>query len=139
MSGPVIYYDGACGLCDRFVRFVLARDRRAAFRFATLEGPLGARARAAAGEPPRPGAEARTVLVDAGDGRWLRKSRAVAFVLARLGGPWRVLAGALRILPAALADLGYDVVARLRYRLFGRVTACALPRPEWRARFLDEA
>lgn len=135
----MIYYDGVCGLCARIVQFVLARDATGTFRFATLQGPLGARALAANGERPlADGADPSSVMVEAADGRWLRKSRAVAFILRELGGGWRVAGTLLQVIPAPIANLGYDLVASVRYRLFGKLDRCALPRPEWRPRFLDE-
>ena len=68
--------------------------------------------------------------------RLLRKSDAALWILRALGGPWRA-AAALRVLPAGVRDIGYDLVARTRYRLFGRYTTCPLPDPRHRARFLD--
>ena len=61
---------------------------------------------------------------------------AIVRVLSGLGGPWRV-AAVLRLVPRSLRDIGYRVVARNRYRWFGRSTHCMLPTPEQRALFLD--
>ena len=61
---------------------------------------------------------------------------AVFRMLAELGSPWRQLAW-LRFLPRGLTDLAYRAFAAVRYRLFGRLDACALPSPSLRARFLD--
>jgi len=66
----------------------------------------------------------------------LQKSRAVLFALAALGGAWP-LVGLLRVVPRPIADLFYDFVARVRYRLFGRFESCAIPSADERARFLE--
>ncbi|MDQ3439132.1 MAG: DCC1-like thiol-disulfide oxidoreductase family protein, partial [Planctomycetota bacterium] len=62
---------------------------------------------------------------------------AVLHALSVLGGGWRIIARAASIVPLALANAVYNVVARSRYRIFGRFDACPLPRPEWRDRFLE--
>src|SRR5262245_15826021 len=129
----VLFYDGVCGLCDRLVHFVIARDPTRAFRFAPLQGHT------AAAELSTRGYDAQaldTVYVVTKDGRVLLKSRAIFFILSQLGGAWRVLS-ALRILPRFLTDLGYDLIASIRYRIWGRMDACPAPPPETRALFLE--
>ncbi|MBI5365176.1 MAG: DUF393 domain-containing protein [Planctomycetes bacterium] len=110
-----LYYDGACGLCQRAVRFVLAEDpegRR--FRFAPLQGATFARAVDAATRATLPD----SVVVVAADGRVLARSAAVVHVLQRLGGLWRVLGTLLALVPRPWRDHGYDALARTRKRLF---------------------
>lgn len=110
-----LLYDGTCGLCHRFVRFVLAEDRRAAFRFAPLAGATSA-ARITGERADLPD----SVVVLADDGRLLVRSRAVFHTLGRLGGLWRALAGVLELVPRPIADFAYDRVAAVRHRLFAR-------------------
>ena len=133
----LLLYDGVCGLCDRFVRFVLARDHRGRFRFATLQGPVGRDLVAAFGRDPDR-LETVHVVVDyrSDAARVLNRSAAALFVLGQLGWPWR-LASILRWVPAALRDRLYDRVAAHRYRLFGRHAACPAPDPAYRDRFID--
>ena len=126
----LIYYDGLCGLCDRFVRFVVARDRRGRFRFAPLQGST-ARARLPSLLEPE---SSRTVILE-DDGRFRVRSDAALAVLAGLGGAWRA-AALLRVVPRPLRDAVYDFVARHRLRWFGRREECRLPGPEERERFL---
>jgi predicted DCC family thiol-disulfide oxidoreductase YuxK len=83
-------------------------------------------------------ADLDTVYVLAADGRLLRRSRAVLFVLAELGGLWWLLSWG-RIVPAVIADRLYDLVASVRYRVFGKLDACRVPTPEERTLFLDAA
>jgi predicted DCC family thiol-disulfide oxidoreductase YuxK len=134
-AAHVVFYDGVCGLCDRFVSFIVRRDRRRRFRFATLQGALAARTLAPRGVDV---AELDTVYVLTGDQRLLRRSRAVLFVLAQLGGLWWVLSWG-RVVPAVIADRLYDLVASVRYRVFGKREACRVPSAEERALFLDAA
>lgn len=126
----LVLFDGACGLCDRFVRFVLRRDHGGRFHFAPLQGETAARL---LGGTTTDRVESLVVL----DGPVrLVRARAVLFVLARLPPPWRWLAF-LRIVPAGLADAIYDVIARHRHRLSGRRPACRAPTPAERARLLE--
>ena len=135
----ILLYDGVCGLCNRFVRFVLERDRAGTFRFAALQSEF-ARAALARHGLDADALETVYVLRPAGEGEAsgeavLARSAAVLFVLSRLGRPWAWLR-ALGILPAPVLDLGYRLVARYRYRLFGRSDACRLPEPGWTERFI---
>jgi len=133
----IVLYDGVCGLCDRLVQFVLRRDRYDRFRFAALQG--GFAAVLLRRQHLDPGDLSTVyVVVDAGEGseRLLAKSRAILHILGEIGGVWR-LAGTLRILPARVLDGVYDVVARHRYRIFGKHATCMAPAPEWRGKFLD--
>jgi predicted DCC family thiol-disulfide oxidoreductase YuxK len=138
-EAPIVLYDGVCGLCDRLNRFVLARDRAGRFRFAALQGAVAGEILARHGRDPR---DLDTLYVVLGHGRpderLLRKSDAALWILGQLGGAWRAV-GALRVVPRGVRDLGYDLVARARYRLFGRYDTCPLPDPRHRARFLDRS
>jgi predicted DCC family thiol-disulfide oxidoreductase YuxK len=133
----LLLYDGVCGLCDRLVQFVLAHDRRGAFRFAQLQGATGRAIVERAGANPD---DLTTFYVVRDYGtrtaRTLVKGRAAIFVARALGWPWKA-AGLFGVLPTAVLDWGYDVVARNRYRIFGRFDQCAIPRPEQRRRFVD--
>ncbi|MBK7874474.1 MAG: DUF393 domain-containing protein [Planctomycetes bacterium] len=110
-----LYYDGACGLCQRAVRFVLAEDPDGrAFRFAPLQGETFARAVAPDVRATLPD----SVVIVAADGRVLVKSAAVVHLLRRLGGYWRALGEFLALVPRPVRDAGYDGIARVRKRLF---------------------
>jgi predicted DCC family thiol-disulfide oxidoreductase YuxK len=126
----IIYFDGYCALCDRFVRFVLRRDRKARYRFAPLEGST-ARERVPATLDPQ---ASQTVILEEG-GRFRVRSDAALAILTGLGGVWRV-AGLLRVIPRPLRDAVYDLVARNRNRWFGRMVECRIPGPAERDRFL---
>jgi predicted DCC family thiol-disulfide oxidoreductase YuxK len=130
-AGPIVFFDGVCGLCNSSVDFVLRHDQRNRLRFAPLQGET-----AALLLPP---ADRQNLgsLVLWNDGRTYRRSTAVVRVLWQLGPFWQFLGGLLWVIPAPLRNAGYRVVAALRYRLFGKKSACRLPTPEERSRFLD--
>ena len=134
----LVFYDGLCGLCSRFVQFLLKRDTNARLSFAALQGDHARRLLVPRGFDP---ADLDTVFVVADwkgpNERILSRSRAVLHAVSELGGVWAGLSGAARIVPTALADAVYGLVARSRYRIFGRFDTCPLPRPEWRSRFVD--
>jgi predicted DCC family thiol-disulfide oxidoreductase YuxK len=131
--GDVVLYDGTCGLCSRAVRFIAGHDPAGRYRFAAL-GSDAARAvlRDARVPPQLPDS---VVLVEA-DGTVLVESDAALTILRELRGPARHLAR-LRIVPRPLRDAVYRLVARTRYRVFGRHDACEVPAPWLRERFLD--
>jgi predicted DCC family thiol-disulfide oxidoreductase YuxK len=127
---PVLFYDGQCGLCHRFVRFALSEDRTGSIAFA----PLGGETFLALPEPARADLPDSLVLATR-DGIRVR-SAAVLELMARMGGLWRVGAWIARAFPARLRDAVYDAVARVRHRLFARPPeACPVVRRELRARF----
>jgi predicted DCC family thiol-disulfide oxidoreductase YuxK len=134
----LLLYDGVCGLCSHLVQFVLAHDRRRVFHFASLQSRAGRAAVARSGGDP----EALTTLYVIEDYRGaealaLRKARGAVFIFKALGFPWR-LAGILGLLPRAWLDAAYDLVARHRYRMFGRRDSCLMPDPDNASRFLDD-
>jgi predicted DCC family thiol-disulfide oxidoreductase YuxK len=131
-EGPIVLYDDVCGLCDRSVQLILRNDGRGRFRFAALQSETGRALLMKFGLPPE--ALDSVVLVE-GDRAW-RKSRAALRIARWMDAPWPLL-WPLRIVPHPVADLFYDLVAKNRYRIFGKLDACMIPPPEVRARFLS--
>jgi predicted DCC family thiol-disulfide oxidoreductase YuxK len=127
-----LFYDGHCGLCHWFVRFVLTRDVNGVFVFAPLQGaffaslvPVEARA-----------AFPDSVVIHTADGRILVRAAAVRHALDRLGGVWRALSAVSGVVPVAWLDRLYDVVARIRRRLFATPPdVCPTVPPHLRRRF----
>ncbi len=134
-ANPVILYDGVCGLCNRLVQFALKHDRQACFRFASLQGADAARILQRHDIDPND-LDTFYVVQESGE-RLAARSDAVISVLHELGGFWATIAVVLRILPKSLRDGGYGVVARHRYRIFGKYESCPLPEAKYRDRFLD--
>jgi predicted DCC family thiol-disulfide oxidoreductase YuxK len=125
---PIILFDGVCNLCTGSVQFVIERDARKRFRFASLQSPTAERLLGR-----RDDLESM-VLVE--NGQVYRKSTAALRIARRLDGAWPLLAAFL-VIPRFLRDAVYDWIGRRRYRLFGRRDTCWVPRPELTERFLD--
>jgi len=117
---PVVLFDGLCNLCNGVVRFIIARDPAARFRFAPLQ-------------PAEAGARDSIVLVESG--KTYTRSTAALRIARGLRFPWPLIC-ALMVVPRPLRDVVYDWVARHRYGWFGKRTACMAPAPEVRGRFL---
>ncbi|MER3443534.1 MAG: thiol-disulfide oxidoreductase DCC [Meiothermus sp.] len=129
----IVLFDGVCNLCNSTVRFIFERDPHGRFRFAAQQSEAGQALLRKHGLLER-GSLADSVVVLEG-GRTYLESEAALHILCRLGGVWR-LAYALRIVPKPLRDGVYRLVARHRYRIFGRREQCMVPTPELRRRFL---
>lgn len=129
---PTLFFDGVCNLCNGAVQWLILRDRKGLLRFASLQSDLGRRLMQEHGLDP----DRLDSLILYHEGKLLMKSQAVLQLADLLGWPYR-LGLVFRLLPALLRDSIYDWVARNRYRWFGKKEACMLPRPEWKARFLD--
>jgi predicted DCC family thiol-disulfide oxidoreductase YuxK len=113
------------------VRWLLARDREGRLRFAPLQGETAARLRALHPEIP----DNLDTVVYVEDGRVHLRSRAFVHAARHLGRPWR-WGHALRFVPAPLLDLAYRLIARVRYRVWGRFDECRVPDAAQRQRLL---
>jgi predicted DCC family thiol-disulfide oxidoreductase YuxK len=135
-TNPVLLYDGVCGLCNRLVRFVLKHDTLSHFRFASLQSDYAARVLKPRGLDP---SDLNTIyVVQEPAGPLAQRSDAVILILRKLGGFWAAVGLALRIFPKPLRDWGYGVLARQRYRTFGKFETCLLPETQYQDRFLDK-
>ena len=130
----VIFYDGGCGLCHGFVKFVAPRDDLGRFHFAPLGGATFERLVAA---PLRVGLP-DSVVVRRPDGQILVKSDAALYVLGALGGLYGLLGRLSRAFPKTLRDWAYDGIARIRRTLFAAPEGvCPIMPPALRPRFHD--
>jgi predicted DCC family thiol-disulfide oxidoreductase YuxK len=129
---PLIVFDGMCVLCSGFAQFVAKHDPRGQFRFTAAQSKLGqALYRHYGFDPNQP---ETSLLID--EGRLYGKSKAFAKILGRLSGPWRC--GWLVLgLPRPARDWVYDRIARSRYHVFGRRSACVRPDGSWRNRVIE--
>jgi predicted DCC family thiol-disulfide oxidoreductase YuxK len=159
MSHPILLYDGVCGLCNRLVQFILRRDSGDVFRFVSLQSSLAERILGRHGAGSR---DLDTVYVvvdyELPNERLKARSDAVVFILKQLAAGagqrgaavptqassampglilWRMAGFLLQLVPRAVRDWGYRVVAHNRYRWFGRYDSCPLPSEDTRIRFLD--
>jgi predicted DCC family thiol-disulfide oxidoreductase YuxK len=128
----IVVFDAQCLLCNGWVQFILRHDRAERFQFASVQGATGRRLLAAQGLQPE---GLQTLLLVDGESAW-QHTAAIFRVLHALGWPWR-LAWLGWLLPSALRDPLYRLVARNRYRWFGRSAVCLRPPADHAARFLD--
>lgn len=127
----VILYDGVCIFCSRWIRFVAARDVERRFRFTAIQSGYGIRLAQAFGIDP---ADPDTNAVIHGSRAYVRSDAALT-VLSHLPG-WR-WTRALFAVPKPLRDAVYNVVARNRYRIFGKYEACFVPDEAMKARVME--
>jgi predicted DCC family thiol-disulfide oxidoreductase YuxK len=127
----IILYDGVCVFCSRWIRFIAARDVKSLFRFTAIQSDYGGRLARAFGIDP---ADPDTNAVIHG-GVACFKSDAALTVLSNLPG-WR-WARVLRAVPKPLRDAVYNLVARNRYRIFGKYEVCFLGDAAFRNRVLE--
>lgn len=128
IGAGLVFYDGGCGFCHGWVRFLLRQDRQGHLHYAPLLG--------AAWREQALSITSDSVVVLTSDGRTLISWNAVRFLAAALGGPWRVAGWLLRIVPPTCGEWLYARLAAQRYRLAKQPTAnCPILRAEARARF----
>ncbi len=128
----VILFDGVCNVCDGFVQFVLKRDPKGMFYFASLQSEIGKQLLI---KHKVEIADLSTVVLIDGD-KVFTHSDVVLIVGKDLGGLFKLLYP-FKILPKNFRNFLYDWFAKNRYRFFGKKEVCMLPKPEWRSRFLD--
>lgn len=138
VTAPILFFDGECGFCDRAVRFAMLRDVQGRLFAATLSGVTAQRALTPFAAVLR-GVDSTVLYLPATSSREASvqvHSDAALAVLRLLGGIWGVLGILGGVVPRAIRDRAYKAFAKRRFQLFGRVEACQLWPPEWRARIL---
>jgi predicted DCC family thiol-disulfide oxidoreductase YuxK len=130
-ANPIVLFDGVCNLCNGSVQLILLHDPAGRFRFASLQSPVGQELQTRLGIDPK---ALDSILVVEGE-HWYRESDAALRIARGMSGPWKML-WALRVIPRPLRDGLYRLIARNRYRWFGKQETCWLPTPELRERFL---
>jgi len=138
-EGPVLFFDGACGLCNRIVRGLLRLDRRGRLHFAPLQGATAQHYLRTHGLPTE---DFDTIIYVP---EWSRRDRPEHLIrtngiIAALrvigGGVARTVAAFIAVFPPSWRDAGYRMIGHWRYRIFGPWRPRPLPRPEWAERFL---
>jgi len=126
----LVLFDGVCVMCSAWVGFIIPRDPQRRYRFVPVQSDLGRALSDRFGIDP---AAPETNMVVRDGQAWFKADCAIA-----IGGDlpgWRWI-GALRLVPMALRNAAYDLLARNRYRLFGKRDSCPMPPPEIRYRFV---
>jgi predicted DCC family thiol-disulfide oxidoreductase YuxK len=126
----VVLFDGVCKLCNVSVNFILRIDRRGQLKFASLQSDYG---RAVLKEHDRHTDPMDSMMLLEGE-RLTEKSTAVIHISKYLGGVWPLCMIAL-VIPPFIRDFIYDIIAKNRYRWFGKYYTCRLPDPKYEARF----
>ena len=131
LETPVILFDGVCNLCNSSVQFIIKRDKKAVFKFAALQSEKAREILASLHTTPEEVHSA--VLID--EGKMFLKSTGVIRILSRLPnwGWFKIF----MLVPKFLRDFIYEIVAKYRYKIFGKKDSCMIPTPELKARFLE--
>lgn len=132
IKSPLLLFDGVCNLCNASVQWVLKRDQKGIFKFASLQSDTGQALLKKFGFHSE---DFDTVVLVDGE-RIFTRSDVPLEIVRRLGGAWSLLT-VFKIIPRFIRNAVYDWVARNRYRWFGKKEECMLPRPEWKGRFVD--
>ena len=131
MNKPVILFDGVCNLCNASVRFIIRRDRKNNFRFASLQSDF-ARQLFQQLQFDASGIDS-VVLYE--NGKLYVRSTAALKIARSLSGLWFLLYG-LIVVPPFIRDAVYDFIAHNRYKWFGKKDFCAMPEPGMKERFI---
>lgn len=129
----LILFDGVCNLCNNAVQYVIKRDRHNRFCFATLQGTIGQQFVKERGIDTTK--IDSIILVDPNVAYYVKSSAALK-IGKQFGGGYQLMA-VFEWIPRVFRDWVYDLVAKRRYRWFGKKDACMVPTPELKARFLD--
>ncbi len=128
----LILFDGVCNLCNGFVNFLIVRDKKNKFQFGSLQS---AKVQSILTEYQHSSNDISTVILI--ENNTLHShSTAVLKIVRRLGGAWPLLYVFI-IIPKPIRDFLYKLVAKNRYRLFGKKDACMIPTPKLKARFVE--
>ena len=128
----IILFDGVCNLCNGSVNFILDRDKKNRFKFASLQSAEAQELLKAFHLPT----DVYESIILIQNGKLRKKSSAILHICRQLDGLWPLLFGFI-ILPGFMRDFAYDVIAKNRYKWFGRSESCRIPTPELRKRFLE--
>lgn len=127
----VLLFDGVCNFCSAAVQFIIRNDPKGVFQFLPIQSEEGGRIYREHGFDP---AKGETFLLLTQKGVFTRSDAALE-IAQSFGGPWK-LAGVFKLIPRPIRDVAYRIIAKNRYRLFGRQEQCMMPTPDIRARFL---
>ena len=128
----LILFDGVCNLCNGLVQFIIRRDAKGKFKFASLQSEVGRSLLKQFNIDP----DLLHSIVVIDNGVAFQRSDAVLRIANYLGGRWKILT-AFKILPKFFRDGCYNVVAANRYRIFGKQDSCMIPTPELKDRFVE--
>jgi len=130
-KNPIILFDGVCNFCSSIVEFAIKRDPGGIFKYAPLQSETG---RKLLDKFNLPMDDFDTFILIEGE-HCFQRSTATLMLFRKLNGLWPILY-ILIVVPRPIRDFVYNIVAKYRYRLFGRRSDCFIPTPDIRSRFL---
>ena len=131
MKFPILLFDGVCNLCNTSVQFIIERDEQEVFQFASLQSDTGQALLTKHGQQTT---NFDTIVLVTNDGFYTKSNAALRVAKELKGLQWL---WTFRFVPRFIRDGVYSLISRNRYRWFGKQDSCMMPRPEWKARFLD--
>lgn len=132
MKKKIVLFDGVCNLCDRSVQFIIKHDKKDEFRFATLQGEIG---NSLMQKRNIDTSRIDSIILIEPGVAFYTKSDAALQIGMHLKG-YRTISKLLYLISSKLRDIVYDIVARNRYKWYGKKEACLVPTPELKAKFL---
>lgn len=129
----LVLFDGVCNLCSASVKFIIRRDKRDKFYFASLQSAFGK----AQLEKFALHTDEFFSVVFIKNGKVFLRSSAALEIARDLSGLWPLFYG-LKIIPAFIRDFFYNLISRNRYKFFGKQDTCMLPSPEMKAKFIED-
>ena len=130
----IILFDGVCNLCNGAINFIIKRDKHKVFVYASLQSEIGQKLIAERNINTQ---EIDSILLIDPGIAYYHKSTAALQIAKHLRGGYPLLSVFL-ILPKFLRDWVYDIIARNRYKWFGKKDSCMIPTPELKALFIDQ-
>ncbi|MBP6661393.1 MAG: thiol-disulfide oxidoreductase DCC family protein [Chitinophagales bacterium] len=131
LTDKVVLFDGVCNFCDSSVQFIIKHDKSNSLKFASLQSEFGQNLLKQFNHTT-----ALESVVFFENNQIYTKSTAAFHIANYFGGFWKVLSY-LRFFPTFITDFFYDIVAKNRYKWFGKKDSCMIPTPEIRNRFIE--
>jgi predicted DCC family thiol-disulfide oxidoreductase YuxK len=129
----IIIFDGVCNFCNKSVNFIIKRDKKNIFLFTPMQSKI---AQDLILKYQIKNFDYDTILLIKND-KYYSKTDAVLEILHDLSGLWIVFR-VFKVLPKSMRDYGYDLIAKNRYRLFGKADSCMVPTRELKNKFLKQ-
>jgi len=129
----IVLFDGVCNLCNRSIQYVIRHDKKDIFRFAPLQSKIGEQLVKERGIDT---SKVDSIILIEPDVAYYTKSTAALKISKAFGGGYKLLT-IFEWVPPVLRDRVYDIVAKNRYRWFGKREECMVPTPELKAKFLE--
>ncbi|WPP51147.1 thiol-disulfide oxidoreductase DCC family protein [Catalinimonas niigatensis] len=128
----IILFDGVCNLCNHAVIFIIDRDQKKKYRFASLQSSVG---QLLLTQYQIPTYSIDSVILIS-NGKAYKKSTAALKIARQLDRLWP-LTYMLIIIPTFIRDIFYNIIAKYRYKIFGKTESCRYPSEHLKFRFLD--